>query len=174
MPNMPSFWADPENFEHLLNKIDRNLLFLEDMREICQEINCVDECPNCGCETCLHHPFSVLKNLGMLGYIVLSENSLPYSMENFLSARDVTYFHDEDCLQINENTMYLIHPALTKSIEKLKNRKIMHFSGFLIGKNIQVNQRILRTIFEDKRLLTKHDFERKYYRFVDLPPLPFD
>lgn len=174
MPNMPSFWADPENFERLLNKIDRNLLFLENMREICQEINCIDKCPNCGCETCPHHPFSVLKNLGMLGYIVLSENGLPYSMENFLSARDVTYFHDEDCLQINENTMYLIHPALTKSIEKLKNGKIMHFSGFLIGKNIQVNQSILRTIFKDKRLLTKHDFEKKYYRFVDFSPLPFN
>lgn len=174
MPNMPSYWADPENFEYLLNKIDRNLLFLENIWEICREINQVDNCPCSGCTACTHHPFSVLKNLGMLGYIVLSENQLPYSTQTFLSSKDVTYFHDEDCLQVNENTMYLIHPALTKSIEKLRNRKIMHFSGFLIGKSIQVQQSILRTIFEDKRSLSKPDFEKKYYRFVDLPSLPLD
>lgn len=172
MPNMPSYWADPENFERLLNKIDRNLLFLEDMRKICREINQIDKCSSCGCAACSHHPFSALKNLGMLGYIVLSENQLPYSTQNFLSAKDVTYFHDEDCLQINENTMYLIHPALTKSIEKLRNdKKIMHFSGFLIGKDIQVQQSILRAVLADKRSLSKDDFEKEYYRFVDLPPL---
>ena len=172
MPNLPSYWADPENFEQLMNNIDRNLLFYEDMQRICQKINQVCKCPYEGCKLCQHHPFSMLKNVGMLGYIVLSENKLRYSTQHFLGAQDVTYFHDEDDLKINANTLYLIHPAFTKSIEKLKNeRKIMHFCGFLIGKDIQVQQSVLREIFSDRQKLSPYEFEKKYYKFVDSSPL---
>ena len=169
MPNMPGYWAETQNFENLLKLIDRNLLFFEDLRRICNIINEKDKCPEGGCRQCFHHPFSVLKNLGMLGYIVLSENGLDYSTQIFLSAQDITYFHDEDNLQINHNTLYLIHPALTKSIEKLQNEhKIMHFCRFLIGKDIQVQQSILREIFKDKQILSPEEFESKYYRFVNI------
>lgn len=173
MPNMPSYWADPKNFECLLNNIDRNLLFYQDMQRICQKINQVYRCPDGRCAQCLHHPFSALKNLGMLGFIVLSENGLSNSIQQFLGAQEVTYFHDEDDLQINPDTLYLIHPALTKSIEKLKNgRKIMHFCGFLIGKDIQVQQTVLREILEDKKTMSPHIFEKKYYKFVDISSFP--
>ena len=164
-PNMPSYWADPVNFERLLNAIDRNLLFIDDMQSICRRINSIHGCPIEGCELCTHHPFSVLKNLGMLGHIVVSENKLEYAKQQFLSSKDVTYFHDEDSLRINKNTMYLIHPALTKSIEKLKNdNKIMHFCGFLIGKELSVKQELLRSIFRDKQELPSNEFVAKYYR----------
>lgn len=173
MPNMPSYWADPRNFEQLLNSIDRNLLFYDDMQLVCQKINKVYRCPDGGCKCCSHHPFSALKNLGMLGYIVFSENKLRVSTQHFLKAQDVTYFHDEDDLQINPDTLYLIHPALTKSIEKLRNgRKIMHFCGFLIGKDIQVQQIVLREILADRQILSPYEFERKYYKFVDISLLP--
>ena len=101
----------------------------------------------------------------MLGHIVVSENKLEYAKQQFLSSKDVTYFHDEDSLRINKNTMYLIHPALTKSIEKLKNdNKIMHFCGFLIGKELSVKQELLRSIFRDKQELPSNEFVAKYYR----------
>lgn len=168
MPIMPSYWADPANFEYLMNCIDRNLLFIEDIKKICQAINNVDSCPLRGCPSCPHHPFSALKNLGMLGYVVLSENGLNYSIQHFLAAKDITYFHDEDDLKVNNKTLYLIHPALTKSIEKLRNdKKIMHFSGFLIGRDIQVKQSVLKTILDEKRTLPKIEFEKKYYSFVE-------
>lgn len=163
IPNMPSFWADTANFESLLGLIDRNLLFSDDMRTICRTINHKSNCPN-SCKMCLHHPFSVLKNLGMLGYILLANNRSRTAKQQFLSSADVTYFHDVDQIQLNDHTMYMIHPALTKSIEKLRNDKIMHFCGFLIGKDILVEQKVLRDILADKQELKKEDFENKYYR----------
>ena len=168
MPIMPSYWADPANFEYLMNCIDRNLLFIDDIKKICHAVNRVDVCPFDGCSSCPHHPFSALKNLGMLGYIVLSENGLNYSIQHFLAAKDITYFHDEDDLKVNNKTLYLIHPALTKSIEKLRNdKKIMHFSGFLIGRDIQVKQSVLKTILNEKHTLPRIEFEKKYYSFVE-------
>ena len=165
MPNMPSYWAEPDNFEMLMNRIDRNLLFVDDMQRICRVINQRDDCGDIGCENCKHHPFSTLKCLGMLGYIVLSENRMEYSVQQFLESQSVTYFHDEDSLKINNHTMYLIHPALTKSIEKLRNdEKIMHFCGFIIGKDVRVKQDYLREIFLDKQQLPREEFENKYYK----------
>ena len=164
--NMPSYWADTGHFETLLSLIDRNLLFQDDVRLICQKINGVTVCPDEQCKICKHHPFSALKNLGMLGYIVLSANRQVYSQQFFLDAQDVTYFHDVDNLQINNHTMYLIHPALTKSIEKLKNDKIMHFCGFVIGKGLSVKQTLLNNIFRDKLKMSVDDFEDKYYKKI--------
>ena len=163
IPNMPSYWADTGNFEKLLRLIDRNLLFSDDIRAICQVINDFGNCPQ-NCTKCSHHPFSVLNNLGMLGFIQLTNNRNRYAKQIFLSSKDVTYFHDVDTIQINEHTMYLVHPALTKSIEKLKNDKIMHFCGFLIGKDILVEQKELRIIINDKQTLSKEEFDKKYYR----------
>ena len=160
---MPSYWADTGNFEKLLRLIDRNLLFSDDIRAICQVINDFGNCPQ-NCTKCSHHPFSVLNNLGMLGFIQLTNNRNRYAKQIFLSSKDVTYFHDVDTIQINEHTMYLVHPALTKSIEKLKNDKIMHFCGFLIGKDILVEQKELRIIINDKQTLSKEEFDKKYYR----------
>lgn len=167
IPNIPSYWADPENFEELLKQIDRNVLFADDLRLICRNVNSLSKCPNSGCRSCQHHPFSALYNLGMLGYIVISANGIEHSLQIFLSSEDVTYFHEQDDLQINENTLYLIHPALTKSIEKLKSdKKIMHFSGFVIGKGIKVRQAFLQSIIRDKKSLPQNIFNEKYYKTV--------
>lgn len=95
---------------------------------------------------------------------MIANNRSRTAKQQFLSSADVTYFHDVDQIQLNDHTMYMIHPALTKSIEKLRNDKIMHFCGFLIGKDILVEQKILRDILADKQELKKEDFENKYYR----------
>lgn len=164
---MPSYWADPGNFEALLKEIDRNLLFEDDIRSICAKMNKVTTCPESGCQNCNHHPFSALYKLGMLGYVVPSENRNDYATQEFLSSDRITYFHEEDNLQINGQTLYLIHPALTKSIEKLKSgKKIKHFTGFIIGKGIEVKQSTLQQILKSHKESTKEDFVHFWYKNI--------
>lgn len=167
---MPSYWAERNNFEALLRLIDRNLLFFEDIVNICRKIN---NCRDCNgkqdCNKCEHHPFSMLYNLGMLGYIVLSANQNTYTPQIFIPSENVTYFHDIDTLQFfdKNTTVYLIHPALTKSIEKLhNNQKILHFRGFIIGKDLTVKQDTLKRIFQDRKNMPIDAFEEKYYSAV--------
>lgn len=168
MPIMPSFWADPINFESFISRIDRNLLFLDDMKRICLAVNQCRDCPEGGCAACAHHPFSSLERLGMLGHVTASGNGFERVSQTFLSACDITYYHDQDTLAMNHNTMYLVHPALTKSIEALrKGRKIMHFCGFVIGRDIEVSQSLLRNILRDRQSLAADEFERKYYREIE-------
>ena len=166
LPNMPSYWADSENFERLLKLIDRNLMFLDDLKPVCRQVNKVINCPSDDCSVCRHHPFSMLYNLGMLGYIVVSEDHSIFKTQMFLDSKDVTYFHDQDVLQINAHTMYLLHPAITKSIEKIKNDKIKHFCGFLIGKGTQVKQSVLCEILKDRSEMDPDEFEKKYYKEI--------
>ena len=165
IPNMPSYWSNTENFESFISCIDRNLLFADDIRRVCRIVNGIERCPSNGCNECSHHPFSALRNLGMLGTLVVSLNQINIVYQSFLDSAEVTYFHDTDSIHLNDHTMYLIHPALTKSIEKLKNGdKIMHFRGFLIGKGIGVKQEILRKVLQDKQRMAKEDFEKAYYQ----------
>jgi hypothetical protein len=164
IPIMPSYWADPMNFKALLQCIDRNVLLEDDIRKICANINELGKCPGTSCSLCKHHPFSTLKNLGMLGYLILQDGDGLYSIQRFVEAKHITYFHDLDNLNVNKKALYLIHPALTKSIEKLKNNsKIMHFKGFIIGSDIQVRNDLLKQIFCDRTVLSKGAFENKYY-----------
>ena len=165
IPNMPSYWADATNFESLLHLIDRNLLFEEDMRLICQQINSCCKCET-QCSGCSHHPFSMLYNLGMLGYVSINENGIDNVKQVFLDAQKITYFHEESALPLNKHTLYVIHPALTKSVEAVKKDKIMHFNGFLLGKEILVKQDKIASILQDKYQLTKQQFEEKYYKKI--------
>ena len=165
IPNMPSYWGDASNFERFIKMIDRNLLFSEDMCAICRSINNKTNCTY-ECDQCIHHPFSTLYNLGMLGYIAINETGSQKVRQMFLDAQKITYFHEQNDLPINTHTLYIVHPALTKSIEALKKDKIMHFSGFLLGKEIEVTQELIRNILSDRRGLTKAQFEKKYYTML--------
>ena len=42
----------------------------------------------------------------------------------------------------------------------------MHFSGFLLGKEIEVKQELIRNIFSDRHELPKDQFEKKYYTIL--------
>lgn len=165
MPLMPSYWADRANFETLLYLIDRNLLFADDVICICRKINKLDECDGLeNCKKCKHHPFSLLYNLGMLGYIVISNNQIEHTKQIFKASESVTYIHEVDSLHFDNDTMYMVHPALTKSIEKLRNhQKILHFNGFVLGKDIAVEQKKLKSILQDKKNMGKEEFTKKYY-----------
>lgn len=163
LPVMPSFWADSQNFQRFIMRIDRNLLFNDDIMTICKEVNCHSDCPDEMCKSCRHHPFSMLYNLGLLGFVSKDDSGLAQK-QSFLDACDVTYFHENNVLPIKANTLYILHPALTKSIDALKKHKIKHFAGFLLGKDISVDQSVISKIISDKNTMERCDFERKYYR----------
>ena len=57
----------------------------------------------------------------------------------------------------------IIHPALTKTIEKKFNKGFMHFSGFVLGKGLRVETEIMAAMIEDRKTLDRDAFLRKYY-----------
>lgn len=120
MRYLPNYWAENENFEELLSMIDRNLLFEEDVKNICRRINGYEICPIDGCRggKCKRHPFSMLYNMGYLGYIMPNHSNTSNVVQQFLNASEISYFIENDDLMTVDRVAYIIHPALTKTIEK--------------------------------------------------------
>lgn len=165
MRYLPNYWADNDNFEHLLSLIDRNLLFEDDVKKICRKINGCSTCPVSGCRggECKRHPFSMLFNMGYLGYIVENPNNTNSEIQQFLDASEISYFIEDDDLMTDDRVAYIIHPALTKTIEKKFNKGFMHFSGFVLGKGLRVETEIMAAMIEDRKTLDRDAFLRKYY-----------
>lgn len=165
MRYLPNYWADNENFEKLLSLIDRNLLFVDDVKNICRKINGFSECPASGCRggECKRHPFSMLYNMGYMGYIVENPNNANNEVQQFLDSSDISYFIEDDDLIADDRVAYIIHPALTKAIEKKFNKGFMHFSGFILGKGLHVETTVIAEMIEDKKKLNSEEFLRKYY-----------
>lgn len=165
MRYLPNYWADNTNFENLLSLIDRNLLFEEDIKCICRTINGLEVCPREGCRSgeCKRHPFTMLYKMGYLGYIVQNANNGNSERQHFLDACDISYFAEADDLMTAERVAYIIHPALSKTIEKKYNKLFMHFSGFILGKGLPVEGNVLVQMLEDRRTLDKTSFISKYY-----------
>jgi hypothetical protein len=165
MRYLPNYWADNDNFEYLLSLIDRNLLFEDDVQNICRKINGWSTCPVSGCRggECKRHPFSMLFNMGYLGYIVENRNNTNSEIQQFLDASEISYFIEDDDLMTDDRVAYIIHPALTKTIEKKFNKKFMHFSGFVLGKGLRVETEIMAAMIEDRKKLDRDTFLRKYY-----------
>ena len=165
MRYLPNYWADNDNFENLLSLIDRNLLFEDDVKRICRVINGHDICPSSGCRggNCKRHPFSMLYNMGYLGYIMPSKNTNVKEVQQFLDSSNIGYFVEEDHLITADRVAYIIHPALTKTIERHYNKSFMHFSGFILGKGLHVETSIVLQMLEDKKKLNNDEFLNKYY-----------
>lgn len=99
----------------------------------------------------------------MLG-IIAYDNRKEKVKQSFIHSKDVTYILGNNQLTLNENTLYVLHPALTKSIKKLKQSDILHFNGFIIGKENIVKKKDLDSLFDDKQNLKPNELKRKYYR----------
>lgn len=163
---LPNFWSNPNNFEKLLLMLDRNLMFSSDVRKICKKFNGINRCVgNSDCETCnaKNHPFSVLYQLGMLG-VILYNNRDENIKQCFMHSKDITYILGNNQLKLNQNTLYVLHPALTKSVEKLKQKDILHFTGFIIGKENIVKKKYIEVLLDDKKKLNSNNFREKYFR----------
>ncbi len=162
---LPNYWANNQNFEKLLSLIDRNLLFEDDCKKICQRINGLDCCPKEGCNSqkCNRHPFTMLYKMGYLGYLMHNSNNNKNDKQQFLDACEISYFVESDDLKSTERVAYIIHPALSKAIERKYNKQFKHFSGFILGKDLPVQSAVIIQMMLDKKTLLKEDFITKYY-----------
>lgn len=168
MDIMPRYWRDRQHFLNFIQMIDRNLLFSEDIVEICRKINNITdkECcdgKDCNLKGCIRHPFSFLYKMGLLGIVQYNENNEGNEIQKFVNSNEITYFHEADELYTDPRSCYIIHPALTKAIEALKNTNIHHFKGFILGKSLPVSKSFLEKLLNDKKNLSKTDFDEKYY-----------
>ena len=95
-------------------------------------------------------------------YITVLEG---YVTQEFLDSTKVTYITGNDLLNVNNDCIYVLHPALTKSIDKLQRKKIKHFNLFVLGRGMSVPQDKLMQLVADYRnnTIKKSDFDSKYY-----------
>ena len=164
---LPNYWAYPEHFENFIRMIDKNLLFVDDLELICKRINNdYVECHFTKCKegNCDYHPFSMLEQLGLLGIISQNGNIKNNISQKFRDSSQITYYCDEAKLFSRDDEIFVIHPALTKCIEKnIPGGSIMHFRGFILGKGLSVSDEQFFQLLSDKKKMTKSEFEKKYY-----------
>ena len=98
-----------------------------------------------------------------MGYITPNPNNNNSEIQRFLNASEVSYFIESDDLMTSKRVAYIIHPALSKTIERKFNRSYMHFAGFILGKGLSVKTSILTKLLNDKKTLSSEDFLSKYY-----------
>lgn len=163
MDLLPNFWSDPDNFKKLILCFKKNLMMCKEVRMICKKFNQISSCIK-NCEKCVaaHHPFSMLYKLGMLGQIRNTENRNNEITQKFLHSKDISYITRNNFININENAIYILHPALTKSIEHL-NHNIKHFKGFILGKEIKVPKPMVDSLLNDFRKMNVKEFDDKYF-----------
>jgi len=161
-----NYWANPGNFKNFIEKIDRNLLFIDNLADICKKVNSNPDCDynNCNESSCKLHPFSMLHQMGLLGRAAYNTSTKRVIEQNFVDSKDITYYRDGDNLFPNNDTLFILHPALTKCIEKnIRRTSIKHFNGFILGKSLSVPTDIFIKLLEDKQSMNADLFETKYY-----------
>lgn len=165
-----NYWANPDNFKNFIQEIDRNLLFMDDLSFICKKINkypdCNNKCKESGCEL---HPFSMLYQLGLLGRASYNSSVNKESEQFFIDSKDITYYRDEAEIFPNDETLFILHPALTKCIERnVRGSSIMHFRGFILGKGLTIPRDKHRKLLENKKNMDAQSFEAIYYSKLNL------
>lgn len=160
-----NYWANPDNFKNFIQEIDRNLLFMDDLARICKKINKYSNCnKNCKETNCEHHPFSMLYQIGLLGRVSYNRNIDKDSEQIFISSKDVTYYRDKAEIFPDDDTLFILHPALTKCIElNIRGSSIMHFRGFILGKGLKIPRNKHKELLDNKKNMHIEDFEALYY-----------
>lgn len=159
---LPNYWAESDNFKKFIMMFDKNLLMGAEAKSICKKFNgisrCIGDCEKCKAK---HHPFSMLYKLGLLGQIKL-HNWKHESEQEFAHSREITYITGDKLIYVNSNTIYMLHPALTKSIEHL-NKNVRHFSGFIIGKGQMVSMIKISELQNDFKTMRRSEYNKKYF-----------
>lgn len=159
---LPNYWAESDNFKKFIMMFDKNLLMGAEAKSICKKFNgisrCIGDCEKCKAK---HHPFSMLYKLGLLGQIKL-HNWKHESEQEFAHSREIIYITGDKLIYVNSNTIYMLHPALTKSIEHL-NKNVRHFSGFIIGKGQMVSMIKISELQNDFKTMRRSEYNKKYF-----------
>lgn len=164
-----NYWANPDNFKNFIQKIDRNLLFMEDLASICKNINNNPNCnKNCRETNCEHHPFSMLYQIGLLGRASFNANIEKDGVQTFIPSKDITYYRDKAEIFPSDDVLFILHPALTKCIEhNIRGSSIMHFKGFILGNGLKIPRSLHRELLDNKKKMEKKSFEAMYYSKPD-------
>lgn len=159
---LPNYWADSDNFKKFILLFSKNLVMGSEAKNLCKKFNNISRCFG-NCEKCKaeHHPFSTLYKLGFIGQIKL-HNWKTELEQVFVHSREITYITGDKLIYVNPDTIYMLHPALTKSIEHL-NKNVRHFSGFIIGKGQTVPKEIILELHKDFKSMKRQDFNQKYF-----------
>ena len=164
---LPNFWANTNNFSKFLKYFSKNLLFPGEARKLCRDFNRdifnhdIVHCDSKNCSNCSLHPFSMMYKLGMLGRIRITQSNDDDIEQDFIHSKLVTYITGTDINPIQDNTIYVLHPALTKSIDH-GIKPIRHFCGFIIGKGLKVEKTLLIRLQEEYKR-DKKGFNKKYF-----------
>ena len=89
--------------------------------------------------------------MGYLGYLMHNSNNNKNDKQQFLDACEISYFVESDDLKSTERVAYIIHPALSKAIERKYNKQFKHFSGFILGKDLPVQSAVIIQMMLDKK-----------------------
>lgn len=164
-----NYWANPDNFKNFIQEIDRNLLFMEDLARICKKINKYSNCDiNCKEANCEYHPFSMLYQIGLLGRASYNLNINSDSEQVFVPSKDITYYRDKAEIFPNKDTLFIVHPALTKCIEiNIRGSSIMHFRGFILGKGLTIPRDKHKELLDNRKSMDIESFEAMYYSKPD-------
>lgn len=160
-----NYWANPDNFKNFIQEIDRNLLFMEDLATICKKINNHPNCDKkCKVSNCEFHPFSMLYQIGLLGRASYNSSINKDSEQIFIASRDITYYRNEAEIFPNDETLFILHPALTKCIEiNIRGASIRHFRGFILGNGLTIPRDKHKELLDNKKNMDKESFEAMYY-----------
>lgn len=160
-----NYWANPDNFKNFIQEIDRNLLFMEDLANICKKVNHYPDCDrNCKSSNCELHPFSMLYQIGLLGRASYNSSINKDSEQIFIASRDITYYRNEAEIFPNDDTIFILHPALTKCIEiNIRGASIKHFRGFILGNGLTIPRHKLKELLDNKKNMDSESFEAMYY-----------
>ena len=168
---LQNYWSTPENFHNFIREIDRNLLFVDDLTFVCKKINKKYDCDyhNCKESGCALQPFSMLYQIGLLGMITLSPNTKSSITQHFIESKEITYYRNESMIFPSDETIFALHPALTKCIEKsVRMASIMHFNKFILGKGLSIPRDKVISLLTDKKRMNKETFESEYYSKVTI------
>jgi len=108
-----------EKKKSLFKLINKNILSIEEIMDICRKYNKITKCHfQCrdGCE--YEHPFCELYNLGLLGIIAQKDNG-EYE-QSFKKPHQISDFENGSFPLTS--TYYLIHPALKQEVEYYRGR----------------------------------------------------
>lgn len=144
--------CDIQEIIRLINMLPGNILNIKEMKTICDTFNfennpeeiwqCNQECNTCNSI----QPFSILYNLGLLGYLRKHEADT-YPCEEF---RNI----GESVLELNTHSLpdskfYFLHPALSNKARDLRNTKGLSFEmnkKLLVGDGCEMKKAIENTV----------------------------
>lgn len=112
----------PFNISNLFSHINTNIINKEYMSYVCNryanqqfdDFSCTRDCDNCK----IFYPFSVLYNIGLLGYI---KNDIDNAKEHQCFDRTGNSVFLDDLFQIPKSEFYFIHPCLLDVIRKMRD-----------------------------------------------------